>query len=131
MSVDSKAFVKSLRKYETKVEKAFEKSMEKSVDVLEKEAQALAPFRSGELERNTDTQVRRSGNNIVGTLQFTTEYAALRHNKLDSKPGPGTRGKSSTKYGNPGPNYIQDPARGLGKDKTYHKIIKEEVEKIK
>ncbi len=105
--------------------------MKESVDLLEKESKALSPFKTGELEGNTETKVTGDRRGITGEVRFNVEYATIRHNRLDTRPGPGTASKSPTKYGTPGSNYLQNPGRGMGTDRTYHKIIDKEVKKIK
>ncbi len=130
VKIDTRDFERSLKKFDAKFNKALVASMESNVLTLEKEAVLLSPFRTGELESSTKTEVRNNSEGIVGSVTFEVPYAAIRHNDLGSNPGPGTRGKSPTAYGVPGPNYLQNPGRGLGKDLTYHKNRKKEVKKI-
>lgn len=130
VNVDTDAFVKSLKKYERSLESALLSAHKDNIEELEKESIALAPFKTGALMGSTKTEVRKNTDGVVGSVTFEVPHAAIRHNDLGSNPGPGTRGKSPTTYGVPGPNYLQNPGRGLGKDRTFHKNIDKEVKKI-
>ena len=131
MPVDTKAFEKSLKRYDDKMSSALAKAMDTSIKKLEKEAKALAPYKSGELEENTSTETRKTSAGAEGGVTFDVPYAALRHNKLDSRPGPGTKGKNPTKYGTPGVNFLQNPSRGMGQDHTFSKEVDKEVRRLK
>ncbi len=128
-TVDTKAFARSLKSCTRKFKSRAVSAQKTNMNILEKESQALSPFKTGELEGSVSSTVKQSGSSIEGTVTFDVAHAAIRHNDLGSNPGPGTRSKSSTIYGTPGPNYLQNPARGLGKDKTFHKNIEKEVKR--
>ena len=130
MPVDTKAFERSLREYESRLQAAMGRAMEKNVEDLEREAKKLAPYKTGELEGNTETSVTQTRDQVQGNVQFNVPYAARQHNDLSLRPGPGTRAKSPTKYGTPGTNYLLNPAKGLGQDKTFHNNLKREVDKL-
>lgn len=130
LDIDAEAFLRSLKSYVKKFDNAVERAQEKNMEDLERESVALAPFKTGELQSSSKTETQDGTNQTVGSVTFEAEHAAIRHNKLDDSPGPGTAAKSPTQYGTPGPNYIQNPARGLGKDRVYHKNLDTEVKKI-
>lgn len=127
--VDDKAFRASLAKMEKKMVEIAKSAMVKSIETLKTESQALAPYKTGELEGNVTTEVVIEGDSAVGSVQFNVGYAAVRHNKLDTIPGPGTASKGATNYGTPGPNYLLNPGAGLGRDGTYQKNFADEYNK--
>jgi hypothetical protein len=127
MPVDTSRFKSSLKDYERHLVAAVKRGMQKNVEQLEKEAKALAPYKTGQLEGNTETAVTEQAGKVVGSVQFNVPYAARQHNDLSLRPGPGTRAKSPTKYGTPGQNYLLNPARGMAQDGTlFRNIIEEE-----
>ncbi len=127
--VDTSAFAKSLRKAEGQLSEALIRAMGKSIEQLREESQALAPYKTGELQGNVNTNVSADGKTVTGEVQFNVPYASRQHNDLDLRPGPGTQAKPQTRYGTPGQNYLLNPAVGLGRDQEYHKHIKEELER--
>lgn len=103
--------------------------MKDSITQLKDESEKLAPFKTGDLVDSVDTQVRSLGNTVIGTIQYNVPYAAGQHNDMSLRPGPGTKGKPSTRFGKPGPNYLQNPGKGLGTAGEYHKKIQAEWRK--
>ena len=127
---DDKKFRKSLKKLKGDLSSAIDRGMSKNVAIQKEESQKLAPFKTGELENNVSTQISVGANRTTGEVQYNVKYAAIRHNKLDTKAGPGTAGKAQTQYGTPGPNYLENAARVLGRDAVYHENIQKESKKI-
>lgn len=127
--VDTSAFERSVKRSENQLKEALVRAMGKSIEQLREESQALAPYKTGELQGNVTTTVSMDGKSVTGEVQFNVPYASRQHNDLDLRPGPGTQAKTHTRYGTPGQNYLVNPAVGLGRDLEYHKHIKEELER--
>lgn len=130
VKVNTANFDRSVKRYGAAVMGAMINAMNESVQKLDEESQKLAPYATGELENSSTTRVTVGSDKVEGEVIFSAEYAAGVHNKLDGTRGPGTASKPSTPYGNPGPNFLQNPQRGLGQDGTYQKILVEKVNNL-
>lgn len=129
LKTDSKAFDKALDQLRASLTPALTRAMEKSVEDLKRESEALAPFKTGALVGSVETNVEVQGQNIVGSVTYNVPYAAVQHNDMSLRPGPGTAAKAPTKYGVPGANYLLNPAEGLGRDGVYAGHVRDELEK--
>lgn len=88
-------------------------AMQRVADVYEAEMVLLAPVDSGYLEGSTVVKVMRRPTLIAAQVKFAANYAADVHELPPSRRGPKTRAKPATKFGNPGPKYVERVLKGM------------------
>lgn len=103
-----------VERYGTKVVKReMLPAMERITALYEAEAVLLAPVASGHLEGSSTVRVKRRGAVINAILGFAASYAAWVHELPPHRRGPKTRAKAQTKFGPPGPKYLERVLRGM------------------
>lgn len=94
--------------------KEMKKAMEKVVLEYEAEAVRLAPHDKGFLENSSTTRTKSYyGTGIISTVAFGAGYAAEVHELPPAARGPKTRAKPSTKFGSPGPKFLERVLKGM------------------
>ena len=81
--------------------------------LYEGEMALLAPHKTGYLEGNTSTAVEQHGDIARADISFNANYAAQVHELPPAARGEKTRAKPSTKFGSPGPKWVERVLRGM------------------
>jgi hypothetical protein len=145
ISIDASEFLRGLDMANTVVREAAYKAMWENQLDLEKEAKNLAPVspKGGTLMRSGNSRRPKwSGfNTLTGEVGFNTPYAAKVHETMwpavgvslgrsgamgvGMMPGPTTRKKPPTAFGEAGGKYLERPL--LGKAKIYTERIAKKI----
>lgn len=99
--------------------------MARALDVLEAKAVEICPVDVGNLEASTSTHIDETRTKTVGTLAFSTPYAARVHELPDDARGPKTQAKAGNELGPAGPKYLERALRGM--QRLFPQIIRDEV----
>jgi hypothetical protein len=115
--------------------KELERAMAKVGDAYEAEAVALAPHDTGFLENSSTVRTRRAGSTIRTEVGFTANYAAEVHELPPARRGRKTRAKPSTKFGAPGPKFLERVLRGMDLEmfagKALREVLKEAADRAR
>jgi len=110
-----------------------ERAMAKVGDIYEAEAVALAPVKTGFLQNSTRVQTGRWINGIRTVIAFTANYAAEVHELPPAARGKKTREKPATKFGVPGPKFLERVLRGMDFEyfigRAFRQVLKEAAAK--
>lgn len=110
--------------------RSLERAMAKAGDLYEAEAVALAPHKYGYLENSSTVRTGRRGSGGIRTeIAFTANYAAQVHELRPDQRGEKTKAKPSTRFGEPGPKYLERVLRGMDFEdiigKEFRTVLKE------
>ena len=105
------------------------RAMEKTGDVYEAEAVALAPHLTGYLANSSTVRTRETLQGVRTTVAFGANYAAQVHELPPAARGRKTRAKPATKFGSPGPKFLERVLRGMDFEffigKAFREVLKE------
>jgi hypothetical protein len=105
------------------------KAMAQIGDLYEAEAVKLAPHLTGYLENSSTVRTRATDFGVKTEVAFTANYAAEVHELPPAARGKKTRAKPGTKFGAPGPKFLERVLRGMDFEHLIGKAIKELLEK--
>ena len=109
--------------------KEMEKAMEQTGDVYEAEAVKLAPHKTGFLENSSTVRTRSTGGGVKTEVAFTANYAAEVHELPPAARGKKTRAKPATKFGAPGPKFLERVLRGMDFEHFIGEAVRELLRK--
>ena len=93
--------------------KLMKRAMEQTGDLYEAEAVKLAPHLTGYLENSSTVRTRETSQGVRTEIAFGANYAAEVHELPPASRGRKTRAKPATKFGVPGPKYLERVLRGM------------------
>jgi hypothetical protein len=127
-------FEKVLRELgEHPVRKQMKRAMEKTGDEYEAEAVALAPHQTGYLENSSTVRTWETSQGVRTEIGFGANYAGQVHELPPAARGPRTKAKPATKFGVPGPKFLERVLKGMDFEffigKAFRKVLKEAAAK--
>ncbi len=111
---------------ERAVRRGMKKAMAQTGDAYEAEAVKLAPHKTGYLENSSTVKTGATGDGVRTVISFGANYAAQAHELRPDQRGPQTRAKPGTKFGDPGPKYLERVLRGM----NFEALIGEALTKL-
>lgn len=120
---------------ERPVRKQMKRAMEKVGDLYEAEAVALAPHKTGYLENSSTVRTRETSQGIRTEVGFGANYAAQVHELPPAARGMRTKAKPATKFGAPGPKFLERVLKGMDFEhfvgKAFQEVLKEAAAKMR
>jgi hypothetical protein len=105
------------------------KAMAQTGDLYEAEAVKLAPHLTGYLENSSTVRTRATGQGVQTEVAFTANYAAEVHELPPAARGKKTQAKPATKFGAPGPKFLERVLRGMDFEHFIGEAVRELLRK--
>jgi len=135
ITVDPSEFIAGLNMADDRVRQGAYDGMNTNRLDLEKEAKRLVPIDIGTLQNSGVSNAPKwRGNEISAEIGFNTFYATEVHETMapaittkPKQPGPTTRARPTTQFGEAGGKYLERPMHG--KARSYTKVIADRIKR--